>query len=227
MKKAKVKLNFIKIPVSNKILFGRDRVVDMTGNANFLTPTPSLATVTSVTNMLETKHLASEGGGPAQTVARDTAEEVWNNTLRSLANYVDGIADGDTVKITSAGFHHTKTQASPRQVPAQPGNLKHNPSKVNGEVFFSCDAVPDAETYVAVLSPDFSALKISHLKTQLMFRFHSAESTPDALLVIDVSSQRKKIIRGLESGKRIYAKMYCTNSAGRGPDSDVISIMVG
>ncbi|MBI4932049.1 MAG: hypothetical protein HY841_14930 [Bacteroidetes bacterium] len=227
MKKAKVKRNFIKIPVSNKILFGRDRVVDMTGNANFLTPIPSLATVTTVTNNLETKHLASEGGGPAQTVARDAAEEVWNSTLRKLADYVDGIADGDTVKITSAGFHTTKTEASPRHVPAQPTGQKFIHTDESGAVIFTCNAVPSSETYVAVLSPDFAALKISTIKTQLMFRFHSAENTPDVLLTIDVSSQRKKIIRGLESGKRIYGKIYCTNSAGRGIDSDVISVMVG
>ena len=227
MTKAKTKLNFTKIPVSNKIVFGRDRIVDMTGNANFPAPTPSLATVTSVTNNLETKHLAALGGGAMQMTAQNAAVAVWDDTMRKLAAYVDGVADGNTVKITSAGFHPTKTEASPRHVPAKPENTQMKHRDESGTILFTCNKVPSSETYVAILSTDAAALTIASVKTQLMFRFNNESGTQGVLLVIDVSSQRKKIITGLTPGTRIYGKIYCTNSAGRGPDSDVISIMVG
>jgi len=117
--------------------------------------------------------------------------------------------------------------------------MKHSDN--SGEILFSCDVVPDVESYIAILSTDAATLDMSTNGTQLMIELPAPNGEPvilappppaptpvsNILLVIDVSSQRKKIIRGLESGKRIYGKIYCTNSAGRGPDSDVISIMVG
>jgi len=224
---------FIKLPVQAKITYSRDRVVNMTGNANFTTPSPSLATVTTVTNTLETAELAAEGGGPAQTIARDAALLVWDNTMRSLANYVDGIALGNIVIISSAGFTPTDTQGAPHGLPAKPENLKLKHSEVSGAVLFSCDVVPDAESYVAVLStnPDIPAASVG---TQLMILIDlgaaaalTAAPISPQIIVIDASKERKKTIINLESGKRIYAKMYCFNSAGRGPDSDAISIMVG
>jgi hypothetical protein len=236
MAKAKVKRDFTLLRVSDKIEFGRDRVVDLTGNPNFPTPNPTLATITTVTDDLETKNLAALGGGPAQTAARDAAELIWNDTLDKEAAYVELTADGDVTKITSAGFHPTKTESSPKQIPAKPGNLIFKRSEETGVVFFSCDVVPDAEGYVAILSADASALDISTSGTQLIIELTAATPAPFAapppppattvLLIIDVSSQRKKTIRGLTPATRIHGKMYCINSAGRGPDSDVISIMV-
>lgn len=241
MAKAKVKRDFIKLTVSEKIQFSRDRVVDMTGNPNFTTPNPSLATVTTVTDDLETKHLAALGGGPMQTAARDASELIWNDTMDKLAAYVELTADGDVTKITSAGFAPTSTERQPAHVPVKPENLKMKHSDNSGEILFNCDPVPNAESYIAVLSTDAAALDISTEGTQLMIELNPAVPAPAALappppvplptaatlLVIDVSSQRKKIITGLTSGTRIHGKIYCTNTAGRGPDSDVISIMVG
>lgn len=232
---------FTELPVPSKIIYSRDRVIDMTGNPNFPSPSPTLAVVTTVTNDLETTQLAAEGGGPAQTAARDAAELIWDNTMRSLADYVDSIALGNTVIITSAGFTPTDTQRTPHGTPAKPENLKLKHSEEEGAVLFSCDPVPVAESYVAVLSTD-SSIPVSALGTQLIIEIETPVAAPFApplappptpvpsdsnIIVIDASKERKKTIRGLESGKRIYAKMYCFNAAGRGPDSDMISIMVG
>ena len=109
--------------------------------------------------------------------------------------------------------------------------MKH--SDTSGEILFSCDAVPNAETYVAVLSTDVAALDIAVNGTQLMIELNGAPVLLAApppvsgiLLIIDVSSQRKKTIRGLTPTTRVYGKIYCINTAGRGPDSDSNSIMV-
>ena len=237
MAKAKVKRAFTNLPVSGKIQFSRDRVVDMTGNANFPTPSPALATVTTVTNDLETKHLAALGGGPMHTAARDAAELVWNDTMDKSAAYVETIADGDVTILTSSGFTPTSTERQPRQLPEKPENLKMKRSDETGVIFFSCNPVPDAKSYIAILSADAAALDISTLGTQLMIELNAATPAPlaappappssgNVLLIIDASKKREKTIRGLTAGTRIHAKMYCFNAAGRGPDSDVNSIMV-
>ena len=208
----------------------------MTGNTNFTTPSPSLATITTVTNDLETKQLAAEGGGPAQTEARDAALTVWNTTMRSCADYVDSIALGNTVIITSAGFTPTDTERTPHGAPAKPEGQKFIHTEESGAVIFTCNAVPDAEGYVAVLSsnPDFpitstgTTLIISTAgATPPIFAAPPPPPSASAMVAIDASKERKKTIRGLTSGTRMYARMYAFNAAGRGVDSDVISIMVG
>jgi len=214
---------FLRLPVTAKITYSRDRVLNMTGNPNFLTPVPTLAIITSVTNALETAELAAEGGGPAQTIARDAALATWESNMRSLANYVDSVALGDTVKITSAGFTPTDVAGTPHGVPAKPEGQKFIHTDESGAVIFTCDSVTHAEGYVAVLSTD-AAIPATTLGTQLII---GGSASAPTFIVIDASKERKKTIRGLESGKRIYAKMYCFNSAGRGLDSDVISVMVG
>jgi len=239
MPTSKVNRNtFIQLSVSAKITYSRDRVADMTGNANFPTPSPTLATITSVTDDLETKQLAAEGGGPAQTVARDAAEKIWNTTLRAEADYVDSIALGDVVKITSAGFTPTDTERTPHGAPAKPEKQKFIHTQESAAVIFTCDAVPNADGYVAVLSsnPDFP---ITSTGTTLIISTAGATPAPfaapppaptpsaSAMVAIDASKDRKKTIRGLISGTRMYARMYAFNAAGRGVDSDVISIIVG
>ena len=190
---------------------------------------------------METKQLAAEGGGTAQIAARDAAELVWDNTMRQEADYVDTIAQGNVVIITSAGFTATDIQRTPHAAPAKPVGQRFISTQQSGTVIFTCDPVPSSESYVAVLSTDAAALDITVAGTQLMIELPAPNSEPaplappppvptpvsNVLLVIDASKERKKTITGLESGKRIHAKMYCFNSAGRGIDSDAISIMVG
>ncbi len=52
--KVKVALNLANQPVSVKIAKARHYVTSMTGNANFATPTPTLASITTANNALET-----------------------------------------------------------------------------------------------------------------------------------------------------------------------------
>jgi len=49
---AQVKVGADKLPVPDKIQFARQVVIDMTGNANFTTPAPSLASVTTAVTAL-------------------------------------------------------------------------------------------------------------------------------------------------------------------------------
>ena len=156
--------------------------------------------------------------------------------MRSCADYVDSIALGNTVIISSAGFTPTDIEGSPHGAPDKPGGQRFISTQEEGAVIFTCDSVPNAEGYVAVLStnPDFP---VTATGTTLFISTEGATPAPlvappptppaSALVAIDASKERKKTIRGLTSGKRIYAKMYCFNAAGRGLDSDVISIMVG
>ena len=87
MAKSKVLLDFINDSVPVKIQYTRDRVIDMTGNANFPDPPGpdvDLGDWGASATDLETKYNAAQGGGPAQTELQDAAELV-HRMLAELA----------------------------------------------------------------------------------------------------------------------------------------------
>ncbi|MFH0894318.1 MAG: hypothetical protein V2A54_07770 [Bacteroidota bacterium] len=112
MKKVKVLLDFLRLPIPGKVEFGRNTVTRMTGNISFPTPDVPLAQVTTACNNLETAYNAAQGGGKQQTAALHQAEKAWEDLLRRVAAYVDRIALGNDVMILSAGFNTTHQPVS-------------------------------------------------------------------------------------------------------------------
>jgi len=218
MAKAKVKINFIKIPVPEKIQYARDRVDDMTGNANFATPDPALASITAAALDLENKHLAAQGGGPADTIAQNAAEAVLDDLMRDEADYVDDIADGDTVIISSAGFTPTQTENTPVQKPGKPENLKLKHLEQPGSIGTVCDKVENAKAYATVISIAADGM-VSVSGEDVVIRGEAV------MVIVNVSTNRKTTHSGLTSGTKYYVRKYAINAAGRGPDSDVIPIV--
>ncbi|MBK5285292.1 MAG: hypothetical protein JJE25_07790, partial [Bacteroidia bacterium] len=147
MAKSKVKRDFIKLPIPEKIQYARDRVDDMTGNANFTTPAPPLLTISAAALDLEKKYNLAQGGGPADTIAQNAAEEVLDDLMRDEADYVDDVADGDPVIISSGGFTPTQTEPSPVQKPAKAENLKLKHLDQPGSISTVCDKVENAKAY--------------------------------------------------------------------------------
>jgi hypothetical protein len=218
MAKAKCKLDFIELPVPDKIQFARDRVDDMTGNAYFTTPDVPLANITTAADDLETAYNAAQGGGPAETAAQNAAEAVLDDLLRKEAAYVDRIADGDVVKITSAGFTPTETTLTPVTPPAKPENMKLKHGEQEGTIIVTCDKVENAKGFVTIITPD-QAATIAAVGEDV-----HVSNIPTGLIVC-VSSGRKTTHGSLRSATRYYVRRYAFNAAGRSPDTDVISIV--
>ncbi len=81
------------LSVSRKIEKSRFIVVSITGNANFPTPNPTLATITANINALETAHIAALGGGADDTANKHVKETLLELSLKQLAAYVESIAN--------------------------------------------------------------------------------------------------------------------------------------
>ena len=230
MAKARVKLDFIKLPIPAKIEFVRDRVVDMTGNANFPTPDVPLATITTAVDDLETKHLAAQGGGAAQTQAQDASEEALDDLMRDEAGYVTRIADGSTVIITSAGFDFTQTELSPVAVPAKVEKLKLTHSDQAGTIITNCDPVENAKGYVTVIT-DMQNASITVNSGSVIFQSAATPGAPpppsagSVFLLFNADTFRKTTFSGLKSGTRYYVFKYAFNAQGKGTNSDVVSIV--
>src|ERR1035438_1144543 len=108
MKKTVVVLGLAGLSIPKKVEKARFIVTSMTGNANFNTPNPALAIITANTASLETAQLAAKGGGVDDTANMHAMELVLDLSLKSLAAYVEGIANVNPMSaeaiILSAGM---------------------------------------------------------------------------------------------------------------------------
>lgn len=220
MAKAKVKLDvYMSKNIPGKIEYARDRYADMTGNANFATPVPPLLDIKNAANDLELKYNKAQGGGPGDTAAQTAAELVLDDLIRKEAAYVDGIADGNTVIITSGGWTPTKTEKVPVQPPVKPTGTTLSQTQQSGTIISNSDKVANSKGFVTILS-QMENPPITIDGDQLIV---GVTSTP---VIFHVGVNKKAKHENLSPATKYYMRKYAFNTAGRGPDSDVISIMV-
>lgn len=213
MAKSKVLLDFINDSVPVKIQYTRDRVIDMTGNANFTDPDVTLDDWGTSATDLETKYNAAQGGGPAQTELQDAAELVMDDLSRKQAAYVDRIADGSKVIITSAGFSASDIEATDLPVPEKPENHKLLHGEQQGTVISQINKLTGSRGFVTVVKDD-PAVDIVVNGDQLTINAGGSK------VVIHVGTKRKATITNLVRGTIYYITKYGFNAAGRGADSD-------
>ncbi|MBK5284720.1 MAG: hypothetical protein JJE25_04905 [Bacteroidia bacterium] len=220
MAKAKVKIEvYMKKSITGKIEYARDRFNDMTGNTNFTTPSPPLLDIKNAATDLEVKFNKAQGGGPADTEAQDAAELILDDLMRKEAAYVDTIADGNTVIITSGGWTPTKTEKVSQQPPLKPAGTTLTQTPQSGTIISNSDKVTNSKGFVTILS-QMENPPITIDGDQLIV---GVTSTP---VIIHVGVNKKAKHENLSPATKYYMRKYSFNTAGRGPDSDVISIMV-
>ena len=103
MKKS-VRLNLSRQNVPTKIENSRHYITAMTGNPNFTTPTPSLASITTAVNNLEVAYTNALGGGKVLTAIMHDKEVILDNLLTLLGAYVTATANGSETIVLSAGM---------------------------------------------------------------------------------------------------------------------------
>ena len=108
----KVLLSFTLIAHAEKASYYRNVVAKFTGNALFPTPIISLADLIAALDKFEADILAARDGGHLAVAVMHDSEIAIDKMFRSLAHYVDMIADGDETIIISAGFQTSKDTAA-------------------------------------------------------------------------------------------------------------------
>jgi len=203
MKKCKVVLDFIRLAVAEKIVFFRNIINLMTGNALFPTPDVTLTVLGTLVDTLETDHTAAKSGSHLMVAKMNESETAADEAFRKLARYVDRIADGSEATILSSGFH-----ASKQPEPALRKDFSVEPGKNPGEMILACSAVPGARAYVWQYC-------VGLLPVNEQGWIFSGSGT-----------RAKFIIRGLESGSKCWFRVAAVTSAGMGPWSDPIMKVV-
>lgn len=119
-----VKLGLSRISPSALLVKARNMVQQITGNVNFATPTPPLATVTAACDVLETAINAHDlNPGPSEVTDRDIAFESVKQLVVDLGGYVQAASNGDLDKIKSAGCQVRKSPSPIGKLPAPPDLL--------------------------------------------------------------------------------------------------------
>ncbi len=196
--KTVVALGLSRLSVPKKIEKSRFIVTSMTGNVNFTTPSPPLATITTNTDALETANIAALGGGADDTANMHDQEVVLDLSLKALGAYVEGIANATPPSaeaiILSAGM----------AVKSKGGKVAHDFSvKATGnpgEIKLTCQGVKRGTNE---------------------FQMTTDPNTEASWARIYNGTRATFVKTGLISGTRYYFRATAINKNGQGPWSVV------
>jgi len=216
--KVKVTLNLSTQPVAVKILKGRHYVTSMTGNANFTTPNPTLASVTTAINALETAANNAVGGGTEQTAIMHEKETTVDNSLTQLGAYVEGIANNNPPTaasiVLSAGMD-LKKPGVPIGAILPPQDLKGKFGTQAGQINLSCKKPVGARVIIWQKMTGGAALAAAPPA-------ESFEPASNAEFPSGVTTSSKHIVTGLVSGTLYTFRAGAVGGANQSGWSDVV-----
>jgi len=202
--KAKVALGLSKKTVAALILFVRNIISKMTGNAYFTTPNPSLSAVTTAIDELE---VAEENKKAQGIINRDNKQQVVHTLVNNLGLYVEAIANGNGAIIESAGMPVRKAP-EPKTIPGVVRNIKAEDTTEVREV------------------------KVSHKGATGADNVYYTEYNMDENLsekgwvTMPSTGKHYLVITGLDSGRRVFFRVRAKNTAGFGAYSSVATRIV-
>ncbi|MFL6336180.1 MAG: fibronectin type III domain-containing protein [Pyrinomonadaceae bacterium] len=198
----KIKLNFGRLTIPEKIARTRQVVAALTGNANFPTPHPTLAEVSAAADALEAAANTAQAArfeARRHTVAQGIKEDELQQLMTQVGAYVESVAGADEALIMSAGLEMRSAATADSTAPAAPETLSATTGNHEGEVELSWDTVRGARSYVVERSTDPQAGPWTQA---------------------GVSPRSSLIIEGLESGKRYYFRVAAVTLNGQSPWSN-------
>ena len=175
-------------------------VTNMTGNVNYLTPSPGLATLTAKATAARAKQTARNVAGAALTLADSelvTADDELTAALTSTGEYIQSASGGDETKIVSSGAGVSAPAAPVGPLPA-PTNLRASGGDLEGTADLQWDPVRGRTTYIV----------------------ECATTAGGPWTQIYVGSRSSTTATGLISGAQYWFRVRAVGAAGPGPWSD-------
>ncbi|MCG3166661.1 MAG: hypothetical protein POELPBGB_02441 [Bacteroidia bacterium] len=236
----KVKLSLSRLATMVKVAKARQIVTAMTGNVNFPTPNPSLATLTTAANETETAFNNAEDGSNSAQVLLEEKEKALNKLLTQIASYVDNIAAGEETIINSAGMEASDEPGEAGQ-PETVINLKLADNKnISGSAKASWKKQKAAKIYLAYVAVEDTAgtpplppsspsgptpgtpatTKLTAMPTP------PAQPGTSGYELYDVTTSTKLIITGVPPLKRIWVVVMAIGAGGKSGFSDPATIIV-
>ena len=154
---AKIRLNFSRLPVPQKVAKAQQIVAALTGNSNFPTPSPTLANITTAATELASAEAESQTArqtGKEKTTVRNQKEDSIDQLMTQLAAYVESVAGDNEQLILSAGMDMRAQPVAATAPPDQPQGLTPTAGDRDGEIDLAWEAVSGAKSYVIEQSAD-------------------------------------------------------------------------
>lgn len=197
-----VKADLHDLNATEMVAKGGHVVEQMTGNANFTTPVPALAAVTTAIDALSVASAEAEGGAHAAIDARDLALVTLRDLLTALCAYVNFTSGTDLAKAITSGFEPVRTP-SPIELEA-PVNVR----AMYAEGFAGC-----------------VELKWRRVAGANIYHVFVGEGDPaNAKWTLAGASTRARLrVSELEPGKVFSFYVVALGAAGVGPASEIVS----
>lgn len=197
----RIRLNLHRLTIREKIAKAHQIVAALTGNADFPTPSPPLASITGAANEATTADddvLAIRQAGKEKTAIRNQKEDTLDQFLTQIAGYVESVAGTNERLILSAGMDMRALGTATTEAPTQPQGLTATAGDRDGEIDLSWDTVTGAKSYVIERSPD----------------------PPTTWAHAGVSARSNFTVQNLPSGTRFWFRVAAVNSNGQSGWSD-------
>jgi hypothetical protein len=165
--KYSIRLGISRLKATDLLAKGRRLVTDMTDNANFATPVPALADITTALDTFETRIKAAAYGDKRLITRRNDAQAVVEDMLRQLGSYVSMTADGSREIIESSGFDVRRKPEDPTRLDVPVDFLATNSSK-EGEMELKWKGVRYGKAYQIEMSAGDPDTGDAHWTTALV-----------------------------------------------------------
>lgn len=100
----KIKLNFANLSDAALVMFAESVIAALTGNPNFPTPSPTLASVATLKDNLVASCAAASDGGRTLTALKNGDRKALIDAMRLLASHVEDNSGADLATMLSSGF---------------------------------------------------------------------------------------------------------------------------
>ncbi len=200
-----VKMGFYGITIPLFIQMCRFILSKLTGNVNFTTPNPSLASIKTAVDALEQSYENASKGGILLTADMYVKHQALLDLMKLLAAYIQNASGGDGTKIGSSGFAIRNTSHTPIDLIA-PTNVKAKPSEIAGNVDLSWKKVVGNKMYVVQMT--------------------TVADAQSGWVTIGMCTKTKFTATGLTPGHKYWFRVAAQNSVGQSAYSDVAQTMV-
>jgi len=203
-KMAKAKLGLSTLNPLETVALANKIVGMMTGNANFTTPNPALAAITTQKNTTSTSITGFDTAKTAMDgakVTRDANVTTLRNLLTQLSSYVENVSGGDAAKIESAGMSVRADSTAPVGPMTQVLDLVLSQGDFDGTLDVFWKPVRGSNGYEIQISADPPT---------------GTSWTPKM-----TASKSSATIEGLTSGAKLWARVRAVGADNKpGPWSD-------